>query len=141
MIYEIINPSDPYTIVADDFAVAAVAICLLGRGAYGLQSADGTQDVPIMLFGRDETWFPETFGKSLEELLSTIDRAAVAACLESIVLCTMHERRTYDEALAIVEDSDRREMLRQSWMDERRTSLHDIGRRALKTAKLLRVQQ
>ena len=39
MIYEIINPSDDYTIVADDFAAAAIAACLLGRGAYGLKSS------------------------------------------------------------------------------------------------------
>lgn len=138
MIYEVINPSDDYTIVADDFAVAAIAACLLGGGAYSLKSADGAKEMPIMLFGYEETWFPEMFGKTLGELLDSTSKPAIAACLESIVLCTVHERRTYDDALAIVEDADRREALRRKWMNERRSSLNDIGSRALELAKLLR---
>lgn len=113
MIYEVINPSDPYTIVTDDFRVAAVAACVLGNGAYGLASADGSQEMPPMLFGGEHTWFPQAFGKSFEGVLSEVNRADVAACLETIVLCGIHERRAYDEALALVEDAERREELRR----------------------------
>ena len=34
MLLNLINPSDPYTLEADDFEIAAVAVCLLGAGKY-----------------------------------------------------------------------------------------------------------
>lgn len=86
MIYEIINPSDPYTIEGDDIAVVCVATAILGEGAYGLQTADGAEVMPILLFGRDETWFPERFGASFSELLQATPRDVLAACLESVKL-------------------------------------------------------
>ena len=43
VLYEIINPSDPYTLKADDFKIAAAACLILGDGQYGLESEDGKE--------------------------------------------------------------------------------------------------
>lgn len=64
MKFEIVNPSDPYTMEADDLQIAAVAVCLLGNGKYMAkgQGRDDGQDVPFFLFGGVDEWFIEKFG-------------------------------------------------------------------------------
>lgn len=44
MIYELINPSDLYTFVAEDRRVAIVVGLLLGRGAYGVTTTDNERE-------------------------------------------------------------------------------------------------
>jgi len=39
-LWEIVNPSDPYTFRAPDFKVAAVVALWLGNGTYGLRACD-----------------------------------------------------------------------------------------------------
>ena len=41
MVYEIINPSDPYTLVSEREDLACAAAFLFGSGAYGRESQDG----------------------------------------------------------------------------------------------------
>ena len=69
MKFEIVNPSDPYTIEAADMEVAAVAICFLGLGRYALKGIgeDAGQDVPIFLFGGHDEWFVAKFGMNFED--------------------------------------------------------------------------
>ncbi len=93
MKYEIINPSDGYTIEHGDFAVVCVATLALGMGGYGLSDpATGKTVMPVMVFGVDDDWFMTTFNTTLENLLQTTDRSAVADALESVTLAT--DKRT-----------------------------------------------
>ena len=46
MIFEIINPSDKYTIEAEDWQVACVVNLIVGRGQYALQEIDGDHNMP-----------------------------------------------------------------------------------------------
>lgn len=52
MLYEIINPSDPYTMEAESLAAAMAAVAILGEGRYGLDPIghDGSR-VPVIIFG------------------------------------------------------------------------------------------
>jgi len=69
MKFEIINPSDPYTMDAPDMEVAAVAVSFLGDGKYPLKGIgeDVGQDVPPFLFGGHDEWFVAKFGMNFED--------------------------------------------------------------------------
>jgi len=50
--FEIVNPSDPYTIETDDFAAACVATILLGVGKYALDEKGGEKrQMPLLFLG------------------------------------------------------------------------------------------
>jgi hypothetical protein len=89
MKFEIVNPSDPYTLQADDLRIAALACVLLGEGQYALRSEDGETAVPLFIFGGHDTWFVEKFGATLQHVYDSIvadSLPALAACLESVKL-------------------------------------------------------
>lgn len=137
MIYEIINPSDPYTIEGEH-QVCCVATCILGEGWYGLRNGDGSEAMPIVAFGVAETWFPKVFGKTFSDLLHATPPEQLAACLDSVLCCSLKERQAYEDALALIEDEGKRQSLRAKWLNERRSSLNNIGRRAYGLAQSLR---
>lgn len=141
MRYEIINPSDAYTLESDDFLAACLATILLGRGAYGLQSEDGKTEMPIMLFGLEETWFPKTFQADLSLLLGAADVARLVLCLQSVVIGSFVDRRAYDVAMNAILDMDGRAAFAAAWHEARRTSLNDIGARARTIAQRLREEE
>ena len=91
MKFEIVNPSDPYTMEADDMRTAAVVCCLLGEGTYmlkGLGDAKG-QDVPPFLLNGMDQWFTEKFGGNFEATFDAImatNAEALARSFESVKL-------------------------------------------------------
>lgn len=116
MKFNIVNPSDPYTMEADDLEIAAVAVCLLGDGKYPLDAlgddADKGNNVPAFLFGGHDEWFTSRFGRNYEataDLCITQRGDALARALESVTLQAI-----------------------------RRTSMNDIGERALRFAQNIR---
>jgi hypothetical protein len=89
--FEIINPSDPYTMEAEDLEIAAVAVSFLGAGRYALQGIgkDAGTDVPIFLFGGHDEWFAEKFGMDFDATSTHVldHRAeALATALDSVTL-------------------------------------------------------
>lgn len=89
MKFEIVNPSDPYTMQADDLRIAALACILLGEGKYGLRSEDGSTAMPLFILGGHDAWFVEKFGATLQHVYDSIvadSLPALAACLESVKL-------------------------------------------------------
>jgi hypothetical protein len=91
MKFEIINPSDPYTMTAPDLEVAAVAVSLLGDGKYPLKGVGGDagQDVPPFLFGGHDEWFASKFGMNYEATAEHVlnHRAGeLAETLDSVTL-------------------------------------------------------
>jgi hypothetical protein len=114
MKFNIDNPSDPYTLEADDLQIAAVACCLLGNGQYGLTGIGDSegQDVPIFLLGGADEWFTEKFGTSYEDTATNAlnnRNDALARAFESVTLC-----------------------------QENRSSINDIGGKASEIAKAIR---
>ena len=79
MKFDLVNPSDPYTLEADDLQVAGVACCLLGNGKYGLTGLgdDAGQDVPMFLLGGHDLVFqpsaiPVDVDDHVEVVINTI---------------------------------------------------------------------
>jgi len=86
MKYTLINPSDPYTLEADDLSVAALVCCLLGDGKYALADAEGKTIVPTFIFSDPDDWFRQEFGTTVGETMHTADPRALVACFESVTL-------------------------------------------------------
>lgn len=91
MKFEIINPSDPYTMEAPDLEIAAVAVSFLGDGKYPLSGMgqDKGQDVPAFLFGGHDEWFTAKFGKSFEDTATYVMKQRgeeLATALDSVTL-------------------------------------------------------
>jgi hypothetical protein len=57
---------------APDLLIAALAICLIGEGKYGLTGIEEHKgnNVPIFLLQGHDEWFKENFGVSFERALS-----------------------------------------------------------------------
>jgi len=128
-VWEIVNPSDHYTIEAADFRIAAAAVLVLGRGAFGLTSDEGGAELPVFLLGGadeylEETW-PEGFGEYLQK-----NQVAIADCLDSVVI---GNRRAYLAATEMMSPKQRAKF-RLVWQDEHRSSTNDIGRGAWEIA-------
>lgn len=138
-IWEIVNISDPYTMICDDFEVATVACILLGEGEYGLREVNGERKVPIMLFGAD--WIENEFRCSAQDLMirvGTEKREELAHALDSILIGTPGERVSFSMPMDIIEDQDKRHKWSEDWHDQHRSSLNDIGRHAWAIAKHIR---
>ncbi len=110
-VYKIINPSDPYHLTADDLVLAAISVCLLGSGKYALEAADGSEGVPLFLFGGHDEWFAARGAHSFE--------SALEAALEQRA-----------EDLARIFDS--------VTLEGTRSSLNDIGAAAAKLSAGIR---
>jgi hypothetical protein len=147
MLYEIVNPSDPYTIKAESLDVAFVACLMLGNGQYAfgpLESA-GVK-IPLFLFGGladCEAWSTEHLHEEFESVIKRVTTdplkiAELAACFESCLIGRFKERETYRAGLELIDDPAKRDEWRARWHDTRRSSLNDIGGRAYEMASKLR---
>lgn len=142
MLYEIINPSDPYTIEADSLDIAFMACVLLGNGQYEFRPfEDGGTPVPFFMFGGTDEWCKEHLGKTFHEVADDVrvnKREEMAKCLDSCLIGSANDRRTYYLGLELIEDPVKRERWWFEWHDKRRSSLNDIGGRAHKMAQNFR---
>jgi hypothetical protein len=143
MLYEIINPSDAYTMDVPDLEVAAVAIALLGEGRYGLQPLEeGGEHIPIFMAAGDE-WFTEHFSRDLTqtyELVTTTKRTELADAFDSVIIGGKNERFLYLKAVDPLTEADRR-AFRKEWLDKRRSSMNNIGGRAWALAEHFRKER
>lgn len=142
MLYEIVNPSDAYTIDCPDLEVAAVACCLLGGGQYAFEPIDGNTlpPVPIFLFGGSKEFFHEQFGADFESVMASVQASRaleLALALDSTLIGSLSDRKAF-LGIAPRPDDVRYETARHKWHDAKRSSMNDIGARAYKMAARLR---
>lgn len=141
MIYKIVNISDPYTIEAMSFDVAAVACFILGAGQYSFEPVDDkAPGVPMFLFGGSNEWAKETFQKNIQQLIDgtiTEKNQELADCLDSCLYGHVDDRMTYLKGLELIDDPDKRKFWRDNWLDKR-SSLNNIGGRAFAMARKFR---
>lgn len=136
-LYEIINPSDPYTFEEPDVVTGAVALVVLGEGKYAGRPIDGKADeIPLWLFGGHEEWFK---AHGVEDLEAFVDGHSeeVAACLESVLYGDARDRAFVVRTLSLIPEEALRELVKAAWQD-RHGSLNDIGGRATQLAAMLR---
>jgi hypothetical protein len=136
VIYEIVNPSDPYTLVSDDLMLAAAATLMLGEGRYGLKAQDETSVMPV-LFDRALQWLR---GHGIPDFSAFIaaNALAIASVLDSVLIGPSSDRRAIERVLALITDSVERAAARAAYHDERRSSMNDIGAYAGRLANTLR---
>jgi hypothetical protein len=126
-LYEVINPSDQVTIDAPTFEAAALAIILIGNGAYGGSAIDHDGErVPIFLGGGWRTWIKDRFGYSQAEEMLEAHKADVVATLGSACTGSAKDRKLFDAALAAITDSEKRREFLANWDGNKRTSLNQI---------------
>ena len=134
MQYELINPSDPYTFLAEDKEIATLVVFSLGT-MYGAESQDGQEEVPLFLFGGAKEWYQNEFGRTPDEGLEA-KKEAVANALLSFMYGYFEDRRRYEAALNAITEEDKREQFIAEWQDGR-SSMNDIGTYAHKLEKKL----
>ena len=137
-VFEIVNPSDPYTLRGER-DVARAACLLLGKGYFALRDAAGELVLPLFVLGNSfEEWAKEE-GFDLPGILK--DRAMeVVATLDSVLIGGFRERREVEAATARMAPGDA-----EAWLAERhearRSSLNDIGARAKALARRIQGTQ
>jgi hypothetical protein len=137
--YEIINPSDAYTLQAKDPMVAALACMVLGEGAYGLEDEKGEEVCPFFIFGGDpDAWLRENFGQGLEQALKS-HAAEIAEVLDSVLIGGFDDRREYESAVALM-TPEGAAAYRAIRADIKRTSMNNIGAMAAKLATYFKAQ-
>lgn len=134
-IYKIENPSDAYTLKADDPKVAQMATLLLGQGAYGLTDEQDNTVLPIFLLGGGSEWLAREFGDHKTWIAEHL--AELADCLESVIIGGFSARRDVDDALSCMPEDQRADYLKRRH-DRQRSSMNDIGQRAQELARALR---
>lgn len=149
IVYTIVNPSDPYTLVARDREVAGLACILLGEGQYALHAHDehgqelgNEHGIPLMMFDRkpDDTW-RTLFGGELDIGDRITARAAeIVEVLDTVSIGRYGDRAEYEAALEMIDDPAKKRAWIERRQEQRRSSMNNIGRRALQIADALRRQ-
>jgi hypothetical protein len=138
-LYELVNPSDPYTFRADRHEVAAIVSLLLGNGmtpAKPVEEGKGL-DVPAFLGPGAIAWFTETFSRAPDETLAA-EAEAVATALDSLWIGGPAERIEVEAALALIPDPKARRKYLEERHKRRRTSMNNIGKAAWFYAERIR---
>lgn len=124
MEYDLINPSDPYTFVAEDLETAALVVFSIST-LFGAEPKDGGEDVPVFILGGSKEWYSERFGRTPDEGLAA-KREAVAKALDSMMYGCFEDRQRYEAALAAITDEERRKEFIAAWQNGH-SSLNNIG--------------
>lgn len=135
MQYELINPSDPYTFLAENKEIATLTVFCLST-LYGAKSQDGKEEIPLFLFGGSKEWYINEFGRTPDEGLKA-EKEKVANALLSFMYGHFEDRRRYDAALRAITDDEKRQLFIAEWQDGRsslndiETAAHERGKRML----------
>lgn len=133
-IYELINPSDPYTFEAGSIEVAGVAAATLstGFGAQEVGCEDEGESTPVM-FGWDE-WLKE---HGIDSDWIAAHRTEIADALDSFLIGNPADRQDVEDMLAEL-PPDKQESWKARRQDRHRTSMNQIGESATNLARRLR---
>lgn len=142
-LWELINPSDPYTFRARSTQAATVAMLFLSHLACGGKPVDpacGLERTPMCPFGLTEEGMRRVLA---DEGISDLDewlkehREEVAEVLESVEIGRPEEQEELAEATSLMSPEDAAEY-RAKWRDKRRSSMNNIGARAQRLAEMFR---
>lgn len=130
MLFDISNPSDPYTMDAESFAAALGAVAILGEGRFGLNPiGHDAPAVPPILFG---DWADEVY-----------QAAGISPPCAASLIAKMNSDPEFNESVAKALESVRyghvadRNVPREIG-EERRSSMNNIGGFARKYAEAMR---
>ena len=144
MIFEIVNPSDAYTMESDDKAVACAASLLL-CSKFGLRliAPVGTVNehfsMPPFIFGGWREWFLEQFRVDIEQFIEA-NLARIADALDSVLIGDAKDRTDFYRALELIDDPAKKQKWREEYLDRRRSSMNNIGGSAMRWAAGIRAK-
>lgn len=131
-LYELANPSDPYTFYAPSVEVAGMAAALLST-RFGATPVDGEGESSPVLFGWDE-WMNE---KGIDSDWIEAHSAEIADALDSFLIGDAAKRADVESMLDMLPD-DKKQEWRDQRQDRHRSSLSQIGEAAYQLAERLR---
>jgi hypothetical protein len=141
ILYELVNPSDPYSFFAISDKVAAAVGIVLGEGAYAVRRHDNSERIlPTLRFihpANQGEFMRETFPEGLEPFLLGSSQE-IAGALDSVACISPAERADYEMCVARLASDELRQGSKLRIHDKNRSSLNDIGRRAWKMAEYFR---
>ena len=135
-LYELINPSDPYTFRAPSLEIAGAAAAMLSTGFGAVQYDPPAEDdsTPV-LFGWND-WM-ESRGMDKSWFLAHL--AEIADALDSFLIGGRNTRADVEDAMSRMDEKNREEF-RASRQNRYRTSLNQIGEAAYNLSKRLRAK-
>lgn len=137
-LYELINPSDPYTFRARDLLTAGVVAFQLSTG-FGARCCDGSSnECTSTLFGWSEWLEARGIDSTWQENPDNLD--AVADACESFLIGSPAIRADIEAMLALLPDAAARKKFIDDRQECERSSMNAIGESAYKLAKLLRLK-
>jgi hypothetical protein len=132
ILYELINPSDPYTFYAPSIEIAGVAACMISP-SYGAKPVANEGESSPVLFGWAE-WFRE-HGINSQWVATHADE--IAEALDSLLIGGSGARADVEALLDALPEEEQADWIRQRQARER-SSMNDIGGRAYALAANLR---
>ena len=133
-LYELINPSDPYTFRAPSIEVAGAAVLQLSSnfGARCVEPNQERRSTPV-IFGWDE-WLDE---HGIDRTWIEAHITEIADALDSFLIGGANDRADVESMLAMLPEEKRQEW-RDQRQDRHRSSLNQIGEHAYALARQLR---
>lgn len=143
-LYEIVNLSESYTLMAPNFKTACIAVCLFGEGLYGVREiGDGEIHImPQFVIYNGDQWFIDEFGKPSKEVAEEVPKSLLAEVMDSVLIGTPEERKFYEAARLLV-PLDKQDKLKELYLQNilsKRFSLNSIAQQAQIWAKKLRLE-
>lgn len=150
MIFEFINPSDPYHFEAPDLEIAAVVTFILGQGRGAAHEIDVLKDeselleIPIFLFGGADKWVQEQFGKTVDQFFEDVKnerRQDLIHSLETVTIGSFEDYLLFWTTMNEFIDPKKRDEYKKTYHDSKLTSMSDFGTYAWEVAKSLKGQE
>jgi hypothetical protein len=145
MIFEFINPSDPYHFEAPDLEIAAMVTFILGEGKGAAHQVECDEEkrleVPIFLFGGLDKWVQDKFGKSVEDFITYVKKdrqQELITSLESVTIGSLSSYHAYHKAIELIDDPEKKKQYQDYYHDQELTSMNDFGTYARSVAKSMK---
>lgn len=132
ILYELINPSDPYTFYAPSIEVAGVTAAMLSTG-FGAKPVEGEGESSPVLFGWDD-WMKN---KGINAEWIEEHQTEIIDALESFLIGNANSRADVESMLAELPE-EKRAAWRLERQNRHRTGMNQIGEGAYKMAQRLR---
>jgi hypothetical protein len=138
-IYEFITPSDPITFKTNDDKIAFICALFLGNGKAGCKRFDDSGNeisIPTMLmFSKDpDSEIKNYIGGNASEYFDS-KKHLIKAAFESFSYGNIEDRRSYDDAIIAITDTNKLKNFKAKHEDRNRSSLSKWVKSAWKLAE------
>lgn len=128
-LYNLINPSDPYTFRAHTIQIAGVCALLL-PGNYGVQNVDDETEKTPIIFG----WNKWIENNKIDEAWISAHSKEIAQAFASFIIGSPEERKIVEKELEELPEENHKEYL-LTHLEKNRTSMNNIGAQACHLAE------